>query len=71
MSLRAMSDADIAAPEIVVTAPSLRVLVARVCAAGPDATVLAPAEVVTAVREAIVRLLADHPSPDGDEGGAR
>jgi proteasome accessory factor B len=69
MSLRAMSEAAIAAPEIVVTAPSLRVLVARVCAAGPDATVLAPAEVVTAVRDAIARLLADHPSTD--EGGGR
>jgi proteasome accessory factor B len=67
MSLRALSEADPAAPEIVVTAPSLRVLVARVCAAGPDAAVLAPADVVAAVRSALLRLVDVHPRPVAPE----
>lgn len=76
MSLRALSDADASAAEIVVTAPSLRVLVARVCAAGPDATVLAPAEIVLAVRTSIERLLAEHapvpgPAASDDEAAGR
>lgn len=60
MSLRSLADADPTAPEIVVTAPSLRVLVARVCAAGPDATVLAPADIIEAVRDALRSLVSDH-----------
>lgn len=66
MSLRALSDADVSSTEIVVTAPSLRVLVSRVCAAGPDATVLAPADVVEEVRKSLMRLVAGHAGPTAE-----
>ena len=48
------------AEEFTVSTGSLDQLVSLACAAGPDATVLAPAEAVAAVRAALSAVLAGH-----------